>query len=68
MTMRKDEQDNDCPATLGEYLDFCAALMPGSKAVAFLQKKIDESPGGRDEIVIADDSQMRVLLYPMLLE
>lgn len=66
--MRKDEQGNECPATLGEYLDACLRVMgPDNAAVVFLNTKIAESAGGRDELVLADDSQMRALLMPMLL-
>lgn len=69
--MRKDEQGNECPATLGEYLDICLRVMgpdnADNAAVAFLNTKIAESAGGRDELVLADDSQMRALLMPMLL-
>lgn len=63
--MRKDSEGNDCPATLGEYRDLCAALGGDEcNAVVFLDKKIASQ--GRDAIVIADDYQMRVLLLPML--
>lgn len=64
--MRKDEDGNDCPATLGEYRDLCAALVPDCKAVKFLDEKIAESPNGREERVVASDSQMRALLMPWL--
>lgn len=66
--MRLDENQKPCPATLGEYRKFCAAI--GGEdcfAVKFLDEKISESPNGPDEIVIAPDSQMRVLLYPMIM-
>jgi hypothetical protein len=67
--MRTDEQGEQCPETLGEYRDLCVALSwEGSKAVAFLDEKIAESPNGRDEKVIPPDFQMRFLLFPMLLE
>jgi len=67
--MRKDEQGEQCPETLGEYRDLCAALGgEGCNAVAFLDKKVADSPNGRDEKVIAPDSQMRMLLFPMLLK
>jgi len=63
--MRTDEAGRSCPETLGEYRDLCAALGGEScRAVRFLDRKIAEQ--GRDEKVIADDSQMRMLLYPML--
>jgi len=65
--MRKDETGRECPATLGEYRDFCAALGgEDCKAVKFLDAKIAQQ--GRDELVIADDVQMRFLLLPMLTE
>jgi hypothetical protein len=68
--MRTDEEGNQCPGTLGEYRDFCKALGGGTdnEAVAFLDKKIEESPNGRDEEVIAADSQMRMLLMPKMLK
>jgi hypothetical protein len=63
--MRTDEEGNPCPGTLGEYLQMCEALgVDGNKAVQFLQKKIEEQ--GKDMEVIAPDSQMRMLLMPML--
>jgi hypothetical protein len=66
--VRTDEGGNPCPGTLGEYLDLCEGLGgPACKAVAFLKKKIEEAEKGRDEEVIAPDSQMRMLLMPMLL-
>ena len=65
--MRTDEEGNQCPATLGEYRDLCASIGgEKSPAVAFLDKKIAET--SRDEEVIATDSQMRVVLMPMLLQ
>ena len=64
--MRKDENGDPCPATLGEYRDLCAAIGGEKcKAVAFLDGKIAKS--GRDEEVITPDSQVRMLLMPMLL-
>lgn len=64
--MRKDENGVECPETLGEYRDFCALLgVENNKAVAFLDRKIAEQ--GRDEIVVAPDSQMRQLLMPLML-
>lgn len=65
--MRKDENGQDCPSTLGEYRDFCATL-GGDKcrAVEFLDRKIHEAKQGRDEEVLQADSQMRALLFPML--
>lgn len=66
--MRKDENGNECPETLGEYRDLCNAFAPGSAAVGLLDKKITESPAGRGEVVMVADSQMRALLMPMLLQ
>lgn len=67
--MRKDENVEPCPATLGEYRELCASIGGSdTEAVAFLDKKIAESPNGKDEEVIAEDSQMRFLLMPMLLK
>ena len=67
--MRKDENGNECPSTLGEYRKMCAALGGGScKAVAFLDKKISDSPNGEAEEVVTPDSQMRALLMPMLIQ
>ncbi len=65
--MRQDEGGNACPETLGEYRDLCAALGGAEcKAVKFLDERIASQ--GRDAVVIAPDSQMRLLLMPMLLE
>ncbi len=66
--MRKDEEGNVCPETLGEYLDICIALRgEKTEAVAFLKKKIANSKEGRDEVVMVPDSQMRALLYPLMM-
>lgn len=66
--MRTDESGQACPATLGEYRDMCAAIAgEGCDAVKFLDKKILDANGNRDEEVIAPDSQMRMLLMPMML-
>ncbi len=61
------ENNEEVPSTLGEYRDLCA-IIGGEKckAVQFLDNKIKESPKGRDEVVIAADSQMRIILYPMI--
>lgn len=65
--MRKDENGNQCPSTLGEYRKMCLVLgVEGNKAVAFLDRKIAES--SEDEEVIQADSQMRMLLMPWMLE
>lgn len=64
--MRKDEEGNECPETLGEYHAICKALSPGSVAVAFLEKKIEEQ--GADMMVFLPDAQVRGALMPLLLE
>jgi hypothetical protein len=65
--MRKDEEGNLVPETLGEYRDLCAAIGGiNCRAVQILDEKIAESPDGVKEKVIAPDSQMRMLLMPML--
>jgi hypothetical protein len=67
--MRTDETGGECPATLGEYRDLCHALgQTGNAAVAFLDAKIGP-PGnqGRDMRVIAEDSQMRFILMPLII-
>lgn len=66
--MRKDDKDNLVPTTLGEYLGFCKRIAPNSKAVRFLEEKIANARNGADEIVEAEDVQMRSLLIPMLKE
>lgn len=65
--MRQDELGNECPETLGEYRDWCAAR-GGDRcnAVEFLDNLIAKQ--GRDEKVSTPDSQMRALLMPMLLQ
>jgi hypothetical protein len=64
--MRKDENGNECPATLGEYRDLCAAIGgEESEAVKLLDGKIAKY--GRDDAIIVPDSQMRLLLMPLLL-
>ena len=67
--MRLDESGNQCPATLGEYRDLCAAIgTEDCRAVKFIDRKIAEAPeNGRDELVLASDHQMRMLLMPLLL-
>lgn len=67
--MRKDEEGNPCPSTLGEYRDLCEAMgLTNNAAVAFLDKKIKENSKGRDAEVIAADFQVRFLLMPMLIQ
>lgn len=71
--MRKDEHGQPCPETLGEYRDLCEAfarmarLEGTSEAVQFLDTRILVAQHGRDEVVVAPDSQMREILMPMLL-
>lgn len=65
--MRKDEQGQECPGTLGEYRDQCAALAgEDNAAVELLDQRIEKD--GRDMAVLAPDSQMRQLLMPKLVE
>ena len=54
------------PSTLGTYKKL--AQIFGSKAVEFIQKKIDESPNGENEEVIAAESQMLYLLASFVKE
>jgi hypothetical protein len=64
--MRKDETGRPCPQTLGEYYDLTKVLFgENNKAAEFLQSKIDSNESGRDEIVVAADSQMRSLIFMM---
>lgn len=65
--MRLDEDGNEVPETLGEYRDYCASIAPikDNAAVEMLDKKIKEQ--GRDEKVMVADSQMRGLLFPLML-
>lgn len=49
--------------TLGDYRRFAAfAYGENSKATEYLDRKIEESPNGADEQVVADEVQMLVLL------
>lgn len=68
--MRNDPYTGDSvPSTLGEYRDICSALGgEGCGAVQFLDRQIAQAPAGRDELVLAPDSQMRALLMPRLVE
>jgi hypothetical protein len=53
-------------STLGSYRKLAAAFFgEDSKAVAFLDEKIAESPEGENEEVIAEESQMLFLLTSM---
>lgn len=64
--MRTDETGAPCPATLGEYRDLVFALMRDTynPAVMFLDERIAKQ--GRDELVLAPDSQMRAILMPLM--
>jgi len=65
--MRTDEEGNQCPSTLGEYHDLCVVLFgKDSRATQFLAEKIMAQ--GRNEAVLAADSQMRYLLFSMALD
>lgn len=51
------------PSTLGSYLDLSKTFFgEDSPQYQFIQGKIAESPNGRDEEVIAEESQMLYLL------
>ena len=52
------------PSTLGTYKQL--AKIFGPKAEAFIQEKIDNSPNGEDEEVLAHESQMLALLESMM--
>lgn len=57
------------PATLGAYYDRTVALLgEDSKAVTFLACKIESAPRGRDEVVIADERQMMLVLVGIHLD
>lgn len=65
--MRKDENGQACPGTLGEYYDYVEMFFgedDGEFALKFLSDKIKVF--GPDEKVIADDSQMRLLLFGLV--
>ena len=51
------------PKTLGDYRDLCAGMGAG-RAVAFFDAKI--AAQGRDAVVLADESQMLILIGSML--
>jgi hypothetical protein len=64
--MRKDEEGKEVPSTLFEYRDLCKAIGgPDCAAVKFRETKIADN-GGKDDEIIVPDSQMRILLMPML--
>ena len=51
-------------STLGNYKKLAGFF--GDKAVAFIQDRIDKSPKGENEEVIADESQMIFLLASLM--
>lgn len=60
-------EGNECPETLGEYRDLCAALTTeDNPAVQFLDRKIAACAKGRAEKVIASDVEMRMILMPLM--
>ena len=53
-------------STLGNWAKLCAlAFGPESKSVAFFKQKIAESPHGEHEEVIADESQLMLVVLDM---
>ena len=60
--MRKISTGQD--STLGTYLKMAKVF--GPKCEKFFQDKIDSSPIGEDEEVIADESQMVYLMASMV--
>lgn len=52
------------PSTLGTYKKLASIF--GDRAVSFIQKKIDASPNGEEEEVLADETQMLYLLASMM--
>jgi hypothetical protein len=64
--MRTDETGRPCPATLGEYRDLVFAFVrdANNPAVRYLDGLI--AIQGRDERVLAPDSQMRHVLFPLM--
>lgn len=56
--MRK--MSDGSPSTLATYREWAALF--GDQAVAFIDRKISESPNGENEEVIADERQMIQLL------
>jgi len=62
--MRRDEQGNEVPHTLGEYLKLVSMLAPTSKAADLLREKIKEH--GEDKECAASDYTMRQILIPLM--
>ena len=62
--MRKISTGAD--ATLGNYHDLCVMVFGArSKQAGFFQRKISESTVGRDDEVLADESQVMYMLTSM---
>ena len=67
--MRLDETGQKCPETLGEYYNLTKGIFGediGKRALDFFKAKIDESPNGKEEKVIAGDSQMWGLIFALI--
>ena len=54
------------PSTLRSYKKY--AELCGDEAIAFIQNKINKSPNGEDEEVLANENQMIALLSSMMSE
>jgi hypothetical protein len=55
--------------TLGNYRLMCvAAFGEDSRAVAYLDRKIASEPGGAEELVLADETQMVWMLGALHLQ
>jgi len=52
------------PSTLGTYKQLASTF--GDKAVEFIQAKIDKSPKGENEEVIASESQVMILFAQLM--
>ena len=55
------------PSTLGTYRKIALSLSDeNSRAVKFFDEKIDNSPNGEDELVLADETQMLNIIIMLL--
>ena len=56
------------PSTLGTYRQIASFLSQddNSEVIKYFDKKIKESPNGENEEVIADETQMMLLIVNML--
>jgi len=64
MTMRKLSTGDD--STLGSYKKLTAIVLgEESAAVKYLDNKIAQSPKGENEEVLADESQMLLMLFSL---